>query len=56
MLVMGFTLEVFDAIKAKDIKNRFTALSLGIIREEDAPWLRIKSSRVLDMLDSRRIG
>jgi hypothetical protein len=34
MLVMGFTLEVFDAIKVKDIKNTFTALSLGIIREE----------------------
>jgi hypothetical protein len=34
MLVMGFTLEVFDAIKAKAIKNAFTALSLGIIREK----------------------
>jgi hypothetical protein len=28
MLVMGFTLEVFDAIKA------FTTLSLGVVREE----------------------
>jgi hypothetical protein len=34
MLVMGFTLEVFDAMKAKDVKNTFTTLSLGVVREE----------------------
>jgi hypothetical protein len=31
---MGFTLKVFDAIMAKDIKKRFTALCLGVAREE----------------------
>jgi hypothetical protein len=34
MLVMGFTLKVFDAIEAEDIKNTFTALFLGVVREE----------------------
>jgi hypothetical protein len=34
MLMVGFTLKVFNAIKAKDIKNVFTALGLGVVREE----------------------
>jgi hypothetical protein len=34
MLMVGFTLEVFDTIKAKNIKNRFTAFGLGVVREE----------------------
>ena len=59
MLVMRFTLEVFDAIEAKDIKNTLPTLGLGIVREEavgGAPWLRMRSSRVLDMSDSKRMG
>jgi hypothetical protein len=31
--MMGFTLEVFDAIDAEDIKDTFPALGLGIVRE-----------------------
>jgi hypothetical protein len=27
-------LKVFDAIKAEDVKNTFTALCLGVVREE----------------------
>jgi hypothetical protein len=34
MLMMGFTMEVFDAMKAKDVKNTFTALGLSVVREE----------------------
>jgi hypothetical protein len=34
MLMMRFTLEVFDAIETKDIKNKFPTLGLGIVREE----------------------
>jgi hypothetical protein len=34
MLVKGLTLKVSHAKKAKDINNTFTALCLGIVREE----------------------
>jgi hypothetical protein len=34
MLMMGFTLEVFDSIGAEDIEDTLPALGLGIVREE----------------------
>jgi hypothetical protein len=50
MLMMGFTLEVFDAIKTKDIKNTFTALSLGIIREEAVGCPMVLADQILESL------
>jgi hypothetical protein len=34
MLMTGFPLKVFDAIKAKNIKNTFPALDLGVVRDK----------------------
>jgi hypothetical protein len=34
MLVMGFTLEILDFVETKDVKDPFTDLDLGIVREE----------------------
>jgi hypothetical protein len=34
--MMGFTLEVFDAIEAEDVRDTLPTLGLGIISEETA--------------------
>jgi hypothetical protein len=34
MLMMGFTLKVFDAIEVEDVKDMLPALGLGVVREE----------------------
>jgi hypothetical protein len=58
MLVMGFTLKVFDAIKAKDVKNTFTTLSLGVVREEAVGCAMVLDQilKSLGHVGPRRIG
>jgi hypothetical protein len=32
-MLMGLALEIFDSIKAKEVKDTFATLSVGIVRE-----------------------
>jgi hypothetical protein len=41
MLMMGFTLKVFDAIEVEDVKDMLPALGLGVVREDTVGYTMV---------------